>query len=282
MNQPTGTIMDVEHIVILMQENRSFDHYFGTLKGVRGFGDRFPIPVAGQRNVWFQRNDSAGANPAVVSPFHLNTQQSFDIMRSTGRPHTWPNAQAAWNNGILDCWPTFKQTHAMGYYTEADIPFQFALANAFTICDAYHSSLQAGTNPNRVYAWSCGIDPFQQGPGQVIRQQRRPPGFRPGRRLRLDHLSRAPAGGRDQLAGLSGHGRQRRRQSAGRVQDRRAHLVRGGVGMLVRFQRARGAPAWLFAPLCRARRDRQRQQQRPGDGHANGLAVQCSSQRKNG
>lgn len=40
-----GTIEDVEHIVILMQENRSFDHYFGTLSGVRGFGDRLPLPV---------------------------------------------------------------------------------------------------------------------------------------------------------------------------------------------------------------------------------------------
>ena len=36
-----GTIEDVEHVVVLMQENRSFDHYFGTLSGVRGFGDRF-------------------------------------------------------------------------------------------------------------------------------------------------------------------------------------------------------------------------------------------------
>jgi phospholipase C len=166
--QRTGTIMDVEHIVILMQENRSFDHYFGTLKGVRGFGDRFPIPVPEGRNVWFQRNDNPGAEPAVVSPFHLNTQQSFEHMRATGTPHTWPNAQLAWNHGILDAWPTHKQNHAMGYFTETDIPFQFALANMFTICDAYHCALQAGTNPNRVYAWSGGNDPFQQGHGPVI------------------------------------------------------------------------------------------------------------------
>ena len=39
-NNRTGTINDVEHVVILMQENRSFDMYFGTYKGVRGFGDR--------------------------------------------------------------------------------------------------------------------------------------------------------------------------------------------------------------------------------------------------
>ena len=197
-NPPTGTIMDVQHVVILMQENRSFDHYFGTLRGVRGFGDRFPIPVpvpeGEARNVWSQRSDSG----ALISPFHLNTQQSFDTMRVTGTPHTWPDAQGAWNNGILDSWPTCKHNHSMGYFTEADIPFQFALANAFTVCDAYHASLQAGTNPNRVYAWSGTIDPFQQGHGPVIGNS-------------YDNLTHDPAGGyawttypeRLQAAGIS-------------------------------------------------------------------------------
>ena len=167
----TGTIQDVAHIVILMQENRSFDHYFGTLRGVRGFGDRFPIPVPAppdeERNVWFQRNDRPGADPALLSPFHLDTSQSFAHMRVAGTPHTWPDAQLAWNHGTLDAWPTHRHNHAMGYITEADIPFQFALANAFTVCDAYHCSVQAGTYPNRVYAWTGTIDPFQQGGGPV-------------------------------------------------------------------------------------------------------------------
>jgi phospholipase C len=158
----TGTIADVQHIVILMQENRSFDHYFGTLRGVRGFGDRFPIPVPAppgeERNVWFQR----GKQPALVAPFDLCTQ------RVAGTPHTWPDAQRAWNHGILDAWPTHKDNHAMGYFSQAGLPFQFALANAFTVCDAYHCSVQAGTNPNRVFAWTGTIDPFQQGHGPVI------------------------------------------------------------------------------------------------------------------
>lgn len=169
----TGTIMDVEHVVILMQENRSFDHYFGTMQGVRGFGDRFPIPVPAPgadapRTVWLQRNAQGSDGPALVSPFHLDTRRSFAAMRVTGTPHTWPDGQGAWNNGIIDQWPTFKQNHAMGYFTEADIPFQFALANAFTICDAYHCSVQAGTNPNRVYAWTGTIDPAGAGRGPVI------------------------------------------------------------------------------------------------------------------
>ncbi len=184
--QRTGTIDDVEHIVILMQENRSFDHYFGTMRGVRGFGDRFPIPVpapAGQqRNVWLQRDDRPGATPALVAPFHLDTRDSFARMRVAGTPHTWPDAQLAWNLGTLDAWPTYKQHHAMGYFTEADLPFQFALADAYTVCDAYHCSVQAGTNPNRVYAWTGSIDPLQQGGGPVIGNS-------------YDHLGFDPAGG---------------------------------------------------------------------------------------
>lgn len=169
----TGTIMDVGHIVILMQENRSFDHYFGTMKGVRGFGDRFTIPVRpGADNpggsVWFQRNDNPGAAHALVAPFQLDTSKSFGFMRVAGTPHLWPNAQRAWNHGVMDQWPTYKQDHAMAFYTQADIPFQFALADMFTVCDAYHCSFQGGTNPNRVFAWSGANDGLQQGGGPVI------------------------------------------------------------------------------------------------------------------
>ena len=67
--QVTGTVKDVQHVVILMQENRSFDHYFGTLRGVRGFGDRHPIPLRDGKTVWSQ---SDGIK--LIPPFHLNTQ----------------------------------------------------------------------------------------------------------------------------------------------------------------------------------------------------------------
>jgi phospholipase C len=148
----TGTIKDVEHVVILMQENRSFDHYFGTMNGVRGFGDRFPIPLAGGRTVWSQSNTKDG--PKLIAPFPLNTQQTFAHMRVEGTPHNWADAQFAWDGGRMSQWPTFKGAHAMGHYEQADIPFQWALANAFTICDAYHCSFQGGTNTNRLFLWS--------------------------------------------------------------------------------------------------------------------------------
>jgi phospholipase C len=64
----TGTIQDIKHVVILMQENRSLDHYFGTLQGVRGFGDRFPITLASGQSVWQQSNGTS-----VLPPYHFDS-----------------------------------------------------------------------------------------------------------------------------------------------------------------------------------------------------------------
>ncbi len=155
----TGTIADVEHVVILMQENRSFDHYFGAMNGVRGFADRFPIPVADDSEtgatVWKQR----AAGSTVLAPFPLNTTANFAHMRVEGTPHNWSDAQAAWDHGRMSRWPVAKTARSMGYYRREDIPFQYALADAFTVCDAYHASFQGGTNTNRLFLWSGTNDP---------------------------------------------------------------------------------------------------------------------------
>ena len=169
-NRRTGTIADVEHVVILMQENRSFDHYYGTLNGVRGFADPFPIPVPDSagivgKNVWLQPNQLPNGAPPVLAPFRLNTEQQFALMRVEGTPHTWPDAQFAWNHGRLDSWPKFKTNTALGHYAQGDLPFQWALVNAFTVCDAYHASLQTGTNPNRLFQWTGTNDPLGLGHG---------------------------------------------------------------------------------------------------------------------
>jgi len=146
--QRTGTLRDIEHVVILMQENRSFDHYFGTMRGVRGFGDRHTIPLPGGLSVWSQ---SDGDN--YITPFHLDTQAT-DALRLRSTPHAFSDAQGAWGQGRLHEWARYKTPYAMGYYKREDIPFQFALAEAFTICDAYHCSVTAGTDPNRIVFWS--------------------------------------------------------------------------------------------------------------------------------
>ncbi|WP_397400783.1 phosphocholine-specific phospholipase C [Phenylobacterium sp.] len=163
----TGTIQDVEHVVILMQENRSFDHYFGVMNGVRGFGDRFPIPLPGGRTVWTQAN-SPGAQPTHIAPFPLNTTATFAHMRVAGTPHSWTDAQAAWDQGRMADWPAAKRPHSMGYFEPADLPFQYALANAFTLCDAYHCSMQVGTNSNRLFLFTGANDPGGKGGGPSL------------------------------------------------------------------------------------------------------------------
>jgi phospholipase C len=145
-NNRTGTIRDVEHVVILMQENRAFDHYFGTLRGVRGFGDRFSIPLPDGRHVWQQ----GGAEGRLVLPYHLDGSVG-NAQRASGAPHGWVDTQNAWDGGRLDQWPRHKGTDAMGYFKEAELPFQFALANAFTVCDSYHCAMHTGTHANRSF-----------------------------------------------------------------------------------------------------------------------------------
>ena len=168
-----GTLEDVEHVVILMQENRSFDHYFGALNGVRGFADRFPIPVADipgrtGKTVWTQANGKSADGPPLIAPFPLNSAQTFAHMRVEGTPHSWPDAQYAWDQGRMDRWPESKHAHAMGYFQREDIPFQYALADAFTLCDAYHCAVQTGTNTNRLFLWSGTNDPSGQAGGPSI------------------------------------------------------------------------------------------------------------------
>ncbi len=144
----TGTIRDVKHVVILMQENRSFDHYFGTLRGVRGFGDRHTVPMESGKPVWFQSDGQKD-----IPPFHLDTKTT-DAIAHPGTPHSFGDSQAAWNQGKFGYWPKYKNPYSMGYFKREDVPFQFALAEAFTICDAYHCSITTGTDPNRIVFWS--------------------------------------------------------------------------------------------------------------------------------
>ncbi len=162
----TGTLMDVEHVVILIQENRSFDHYFGTLPGVRGFGDRITIPLPDGRSVWEQRYVSGEAT-RIIMPYHLDSTQG-NAQRVSGTPHGWDNAIPAWHNGRIDDWPTYKEPQSMGYYREAELEYQFALANAFTLCDAYHCAFHGGTNTNRLFYWSGTNDPAAAGGGPAI------------------------------------------------------------------------------------------------------------------
>ena len=146
------SLADVKHVVILMQENRSFDHYYGTMSGVRGFGDRAAAQLGKGRSVIWQPEpvfDHPYALPFALTVFH----QDMDCL-----PHTWPDEHAAVNGGRNDSWVAAKGAMTMGYFTKPEVPFHRALADAFTICDHYFCSTQAGTTPNRLHLFTGTID----------------------------------------------------------------------------------------------------------------------------
>lgn len=158
----TGTIADVEHIVFMMQENRSFDHYFGTLRGVRGFGDPHPVILPSGKSVWHQAKASG-----YVLPFHPGTL-SLGLQFLEDLAHDWTSTHAAWNGGRYDQWVPSKGTTTMAHLTRSDIPFHYALADAFTICDAYHCSLLGPTDPNRYHMWTGWVGNDGRGGGPVV------------------------------------------------------------------------------------------------------------------
>jgi phospholipase C len=143
-----GSLRDTKHIDLLMQENRSFDHYFGTLAGVRGLEDAHALKLASGRSVFYQ---SDTANPSGdLLPFHLDTLKSS----AQKIPYTslaWEVQHQAWNDGKMDQWLSARRQadgahgpYCMGYYTRGDIPFQFALAEAFTQRARKAPSFRAG------------------------------------------------------------------------------------------------------------------------------------------
>ncbi|WP_118185298.1 phosphocholine-specific phospholipase C [Paraburkholderia phosphatilytica] len=161
----TGTIRDVEHIVVFMQENRSFDHYFGHLRGVRGYNDRFPIPLPNGNPVWKQPSAENSATPVI--PFHLNTQTT-SAQCVGDLDHSWYKTQYAIDFGKYDAWAANKTDMTMGYHLRADIPFHYALADAFTVCDHYFCSLPGPTHPNRSYLMTGTVDPTGKYGGPLL------------------------------------------------------------------------------------------------------------------
>ncbi|MGH3379508.1 MAG: alkaline phosphatase family protein, partial [Actinoallomurus sp.] len=161
-NRRTGTLRDVEHIVVLMQENRSFDHYFGTLRGVRGFGDPHPVTLPSGKPVWYQSDGSKDVLPFRPEADDLGMVFLQDL------DHSWNGGHLALDQGRYDKWVPAKTATTMAYFTREDIPFHYALADAFTICDAYHCSLIGPTDPNRYYLWSGYTGNDGAGGGPVL------------------------------------------------------------------------------------------------------------------
>lgn len=165
MAQPAsaGGLNDLRHVIFLMQENRSFDHYYGTLRGVRGFDDPAAMRLRGGHGVF----DQPTRTGLPVQPFPVRgaaERQQMDAQNIDALDHTWKGGQAALAGGWNDGWIPAKTDSTMAYYDRRDIPFHYALADAFTLCDHYFCSVPTSTSPNRNYFFS-GYTGFEPGTG---------------------------------------------------------------------------------------------------------------------
>lgn len=164
---PGSTFLDAEHVVILMQENRSFDHTFGSLQGVRGFNDPRAVSLPDQKPVWFQ-TDATGK---TYAPFRLNIKDT-KVTWMGSLPHSRASQVDAYNQGKYDQWLIAKKSGnksyahmplTLGHYVREDLPFNYALADAFTVCDQNFCSGMTSTTPNRSFFWTGKITHEENG-----------------------------------------------------------------------------------------------------------------------
>jgi phospholipase C len=126
----------IDHILVAMQENRSFDHYYGYAPQVQaaGFG-----PPAG----FSQPNP--GGTPDPVEPYRFLDLGTPDI------PHDWDSVHGQYDNGAMDGFMTHSGIWSMGYYTATELPFYYSLFDNATLCGNFFCSLLGPTWPNRFY-----------------------------------------------------------------------------------------------------------------------------------
>jgi phospholipase C len=148
---PKAADTPLRHVVIDMQENRSFDHYFGFAPWAGAFG-----PPTG-----YSQPDGSGG---TVAPYRFTDLQTPDV------PHDWGSVHAQWNGGAMDGFYTNAGIWALGYYTAAELPFYYSLHETSTLCANFFCSVLGPTWPNRFYlmagtsggittngAWGYGI-----------------------------------------------------------------------------------------------------------------------------
>ena len=171
-----GTLQDIQHVVIFIQENRSFDNYFGTYRGVRGFKDPNALVQPNGKSVFSQNDPSNANNPPIgtMLPFHLDIATT-NAACTHDLTHDWVPQHQSWNGGRMDSFvrahlsadPTYGNL-TMGYYTRSDLPYLYAVADAFTVCDNYHCSLLGPTDPNRLMSMTATVDPDGRNGGPLL------------------------------------------------------------------------------------------------------------------
>jgi phospholipase C len=168
-----GDIGAIDHIVFLMLENRSYDHYFGAYPRGRGFDDH-PKHSLGVFAQDYPKGTKLSPRKKLL-PFHLDPSIGDECTNDL--THDWGPQHLSWNHGKMDRWVKTHTSNAnegnpdgamtMGYYTRRDLPFHWALADHFTLCDRYHSSIIGPTHPNRLMANTGTIDPAGKHGGPI-------------------------------------------------------------------------------------------------------------------
>ncbi|EJT98678.1 putative phospholipase C [Dacryopinax primogenitus] len=165
--QAATSLADIEHVVFFMQENRAFDHYFGTLYGVRGFQDPNAQINADGKSVFYQKVNSSLSNATdYLLPWYIN-YQGGDYLNGTqcmdGGSNSFENNHAAYANGTNDMWALDNNPASIAYFKRQDLPIHYAIADAWTIGDMYQEAQMASTWPNRVH-WITGTVNIPGGP----------------------------------------------------------------------------------------------------------------------
>jgi phospholipase C len=168
-NGPVGDFSSLQHIIFTMQENRSFDHYFGNLglyrqsKGIPGTVDTTP---PGSSNPGFQ--DDPLTATKTYSPYHLSTGCHENLSPSWNESHVQrnlkdPTSTLATLDGFVHTAAQYARNRpdegntdieghrAMGYYDATNLPYYYELASQFAISDRMFASVLAATLPNRLY-----------------------------------------------------------------------------------------------------------------------------------
>src|SRR2546427_9587343 len=169
---------DFRYVSILIQENRSLDHYSRTNRGVLGCGERKALLLndGSGLTVFAQPGYPVPGYGGHLLPFHFDTDPSQNGECTNDITHDWGPQHRSWTGGAMD---GFLREHladngsangplTMGYYRRTDLPFYYALADAFTICDRFFCSVIGPTDPNRLYSMSGTLDPDGTNGGPLL------------------------------------------------------------------------------------------------------------------
>jgi phospholipase C len=131
--EPAGSINVIKHVVFQIQENHSYDNYFGKYaKNPSGIG--FP----------------ASYECSGIKPFHETS-----VSNSYDPSHYWSNIHTGWANGAMNGWVAANSRSAMGFYHKKDLPYYYSLLPEFTLCGMYFCSMLTDTQPNRLCTFAA-------------------------------------------------------------------------------------------------------------------------------